>query len=481
MKKLILPAICFAACYFSLCAQESLESVMDIRKKITEMERYGQQCAGGVSKKFGIYIVSVFSLEKVPGMKKNELAELAVLTGKRNIGMFIRQEITASHEVTSTLEYDKHKSYIKSKVNEFLRGVVLYDIKETAADYRIACFVTGRTMDMSAELEAQISSTPPGTVAATGISYVNGNRVDLAKKQALQSALRQAIEQVLGTQVASVSASQDDSRVRSRIYANAFGFVDHYRILKESVVDGCYKIVLYAKVSREKMLNSYTAYMNAFGTPEFYLKTQNLELYQTFVKFFNDLGLKMTSNSKNADYIIDADGQYRTVSHPLSNRSGTQLTLWIRISDASTGQELLSQKNDPRRASAFVGTSDRQVEIATQKAFAQIRTPLHRSLNTMISKMAANGRAVTITINNYHPGLSDALDGITNTLENMPGLTVLNKKIFGRRVVFSASCRGRMDDLEYFLRNSLRNDPDYAGKKIPVTSRLTTNSLILAF
>ena len=481
MKKLILTTVFIVVSAFAAYAQDSLESVLDIRKRAEQMEKHGQQCAGGFSKKFGVYIISVFSMEKDTTLKTREISELAILNGRKNIAAFIGQEMSTSQEVVSTPEYEKYKSTIKTNVNEFLRGVVLYDIKETAKDYRIVCFATGRTMDMAAELKKQISSVPHGTVAATGIAYVERNRVDIAKQNSLQNALRLAVEEVLGTEITAVSQAQDDSRIRSRIYANSSGFVEHYRVINESLTDGCYKTVLYAKVSRERLLKSYASYMKALGNPEFYLKTENLELYQTFVKFFTDLGLKMTSDRKNADYIIDAFGQYRNVIHPLSRRSGTQLSLWIRISDTGTGQELLSQKNDPRQASAFTGTPERQLEISTQKAFAQIRMPLHKSLNNMVNKMFSNGRDVTITIKKYHSGLADTLDCISETLENMPGLMVQNKKISGDRVIFSALYRGRMDDLEYFLRNALNNGINRNKKTILKTSELSTNQLVLTF
>ena len=181
MKNIILTIIISVAGIFSVHAQESLESVMDIRKRVEEMEKHGQQCAGGFSKKFGIYIISVFSIEKDATLKTREISELAILTGKKNIAAFIGQEISASQQVVSTPEYEKYKSTIQSNINDFLRGVVLYDVKETAGNYRIICFATGRTMDMAVELKKQISSLPPGTVAATGIAYVERNRVDLAK------------------------------------------------------------------------------------------------------------------------------------------------------------------------------------------------------------------------------------------------------------------------------------------------------------
>jgi hypothetical protein len=481
MKKYLLIAMSLLGCCFFLCAEEKIESAADLDAKIAMMEKSGQDCAAGVSKKYGVYIISVFSMEKDPVLKKREIAELALLSGKKNIAAFIGQEMSASQEVVTTSEYQSFKSSISTRVNELLRGIVVHSIKETEKEYKIACFATGRTMDMAAELKKQIESLPPNTVAATGIAYVEKNRVDLAKQQALQNALRLAVEQMLGTEVAAVSQAQDDSRIRSRIYANAFGFVEHYRIISESMVDGYYKTALYAKISREKLLKSYSAYMKAFGNPEFFLETKTLELYQTLVKYFNDMGLKMTSDRKRADYIIDAFGQFRTVTHPLSSKNGTQLSLWIRISDAGSGQELLSQKNDPRRSTVFVGTPDRQMESSVRKAFEQIKKDLHSSLNAMVNRMANNGREVAISIKKYTPESAGILNLISNTLENMPGLTVQNKKMYNNTVTYSALYRGRMDDLEYFLHNSLRNTCPDRTQKLPQTTELSTNQLVLTF
>ena len=481
MRKYFLVAACLLGCCFSLFAEEIIESAADLDEKIAKMEKSGQDCAAGVSEKYGVYIISVFSMEKDPGLKKQEIAELALLSGKKNIAAFIKQEVDTSQEVVTTSGTQAFKSSISTKVNEFLRGVIVHSIKETESEYRIACFATGKTMEAAAEFQERLSELPPETVAATGVAYVENNRLDLARTQALQNALRLAVEQVLGTSVAAVSQAQDDSRIRSRIYANAVGFVENYRIIRESVANGCCKILLQATVSREKLHSSYEVWLKTFGTPEFFLETKTLELYQTMVKYFTDMGLKMTSDRKRADYIIDAFGQFRTVTHPLSSKNGTQLSLWIRISDAGSGHELLSQKNDPRRATVFVGTPDRQMESSVQKAFAQIKNDLHRSLNAMINRMANNGRAVSISIKKFTPQSAGILNLISDTLENMPGLTVQSKKIYNDTITYSALYRGRMDDLEYFLHNSLRNTCSDRTQKLPQTTKLSINQLVLTF
>ena len=92
------------------------------------MEKYGQQCAGGFSKKFGIYIISVFSMEKDTALKTREISELAILTGKKNISAFIGQEMSASQEIVSTPEYEKYRSTIKTNINDYLDKIETEDV-----------------------------------------------------------------------------------------------------------------------------------------------------------------------------------------------------------------------------------------------------------------------------------------------------------------------------------------------------------------
>ena len=99
----------------------------------------------------------------------------------------------------------------------------------------------------------------------------------------------------------------------------------------------------------------------------------------------------------------------------------------------------------------------------------------------MINRMANNGRAVSISIKKFTPQSAGILNLISDTLENMPGLTVQSKKIYNDTITYSALYRGRMDDLEYFLHNSLRNTCSDRTQKLPQTTELSTNQLVLTF
>ena len=470
-----------------LCAENV---PFDVRAKAERMRENGQTCAGGTSEKFGVYIISLVDLELDGEIPMAEASELALAQGKREIAAFIGQEVSARDRVETTVttiddrteSKEFHESMISVNVNQFLRGVVLYDIRKTRKGVSAICFVTGRTMDMSRELQEQMAKLPPGTVSAVGVAYVVDGRLDLAKQQSLQTALRSAVEQVLGTTLAANTQVQDNEKVRSRIFAHASGFVEEYRIIEEGAGDGSYRTAIYARVAKDKLLESYSAYLKSFGDPLFCLRSGNRELYQTFAKFFVGFGLKLSADEKKADYLIDAQGDYRQLRHPASGMNGVQLSLWIRISDANTGRELLSQKNDPRRSAVFHASGERQKEIATEKAFAQIREPLHRELNRMIGQMASAGREITVVIDNYSTAYSEALELFCKVLEQVPGCGNVNRKIdaVSQTVTVTADYQGKMDDLADFLKARLRKEMP-PKSWIPAVTAVETNRLQLTY
>lgn len=470
-----------------LCAAEAS---FDVRACVKQMQEDGQTCAGGVSEEFGAYVIVLVDLELDGKISNAEASELALAQGKKEIAAFIGQEVSASDRVETRVEdvngktesREFYESMTSVNVNQFLRGVSLYDIQRTEKGIRAVCFVTSRTMDLSRKLQEQIAKAPPDTVSAIGVAYVVEGRLDLAKQQSLQSALRSAVEQVLGTSLAANTQVQDNERARSRIFAHAAGFVEEYRVIEEGPGEGCYRTAIYARVAKDKLLESYSAYLKSFGDPVFCLRCDNQDLYQTFAKFFVGLGLKLSPDESKADYLIDAIGDYRQLRHPASGVSGIQLSLWIRISDANTGRELLSQKNDPRRAAVFHASGERQKEIATEKAFAQIREPLHKELNRMIGQMASSGREVTVVIDNYSDAYAEALELLCKALEMVPGCSNVNRRIdaVSQTVTISADYQGKMEDLADALRFRLQREIPQKSW-IPSIVAVETNRLQMAY
>ncbi len=99
---------------------------------------------------------------------------------------------------------------------------------------------------------------PSGPVVARGEAPLAGGNVAAAKRQALESALRAAVEQGVGALVDSTTLVQNLALVQDKIYSASQGFVRSYRVLREGPsADGAsYTVEVEATVDAAKLGNA---------------------------------------------------------------------------------------------------------------------------------------------------------------------------------------------------------------------------------
>ena len=458
-----------------------------------QMQKYGQSIYLGNSEKNGDYIVCMETIELSPKMNDNEAKELLLTYAKKTIAAYFGQNVSASEEASvqektvnvggddKTTITETFKSFQQTDINQMLKGVLPLKIEKEGNTLRGYFFVSEKTVSAADVLKESIGNTP-NEVKAVGMAMLVDNRLDIAKKQALNAGMRQAIEQVLGTQLASTTQVQDNSKIEAKIFSNTSGFIEEYRVLNEGNVSGCYRMEIVAKVSKDKLMKSYASMLKSFGDPFFYVECGNKEIKRIFTTLFIELGLKLIDTPKKADYIIKVTGHFEDRIHPIEKTQGVQLSLWIIIKDNQSGQELLSIKNDPRMAAVFYSSGQRQKDIAAKKAFEQVKKPFHKVLNQLIASMATQGREIRIIIENYSSAYSQYLDQICKDIEMVPGCSNVNKKIdeISQTVEITANYNAKMDVLENFLQAKMKKSIPYK-KYIPRTKSLTTNELILSY
>ena len=84
------------------------------------------------------------------------------------------------------------------------------------------------------------SGSGPVTVEAEGYASIVAGRKDAARENALQSAFRHAIEQVVGVMVQSKTVVQNSELLNDKIYSKSSGFIKTYDVLSEVFeADGC--------------------------------------------------------------------------------------------------------------------------------------------------------------------------------------------------------------------------------------------------
>ena len=467
---------------------------LDVANVIARMKN-GQNLACGSDPQAGFWIVSCAEVYPEPKMTPNEVSELGLAMAKKEMAAFFGTTVKSSEsvskltklQVNNGIETSSEEEIVKEAlnidVNQFLRGVAVYQTIKSAESVKVYCYTSVRVMSAVKEMEQMKSQLPPDTVMAMGIAMGTANdSVAILREKSLAAAKRFAVEQVLGSAVAANTQVQDSTKIHSRIYASAAGFVEEFRIVSESRTADGYEIKIVAKVAKDKLLSNYSAYMKAMGDPAFAVLTNQKDLYMSLCDFFAGLGIRVVADASAADYLIDANGDFRRIIHPATRISGIQLSLWVRIFNAKSNQELFSIKNDPKRAAVFHAKGERQIELAAEKAFAQMKEPLHKKLNELLGKMAATGREIQIVIDNYSETFSAELQIIVKAVEGIPGCSNVNVKVddISQTATISANYTATMDALQDFLKARLEKDIEYPVRR-PKTKSFSTNVLTLTY
>jgi hypothetical protein len=90
-------------------------------------------------------------------------------------------------------------------------------------------------------------------IRADGTSVVSNNRVDIAKEKAIDSALRNAVEKVVGVMVTSSSEVENFELKMDRILSESKGFINTYTVVSETQQGDRLDVVVEADVGRERL------------------------------------------------------------------------------------------------------------------------------------------------------------------------------------------------------------------------------------
>lgn len=360
----------------------------EIKDLVAEMRESGADVRAGYSRELGVYVVGIGTAE-IKG-SKDVAREKAKVNAVDAIAAYLGAAIESSTkmateestvgDVTETKEfYQKVQSV---DVKQFLKGIVTLDSRTKGdGDMEVAIYCTSTTKDASAELVA--AKTQDGTVQATGVAET--------REMALHRAQRSAVEQVVGTSSVSktvVHTLDSQESIKSRKGTFADGLIEEYRILPEE--DRCeegFRVTIVAKVSKKKVLDTYRAYMKAMDKPAFYLQSSDEELEDAFTQYFIDKGFIISRRPEGANFSISLKGDFAPVEDPVSGRAGTQLSMTVTVMTIDGAKVLLKVTNDPRKASFFTGSKDRQKEKTAEKACKQIESNLGKAIHKMVVKM----------------------------------------------------------------------------------------------
>ena len=435
----------------------------------------------GSSADAGVWVVYKVNIGNA--QDKQQALALAEIRAKRSIGEWMQSTISKksasqSHQevngdtVVSTSVYN---SLTKVNSEAFLRGVTFHSF--TADGTEAYFYVTGKIVDRSAELEAQLKAAPPGVVRAVGFGIIADGKIAPAKRQAMQSARRNAVEQVMGTTVIGQSQLMDNDKAKSKVISQTAGNIKEYRIVKEDRDGMNYQIIINAKVDEKSLLDNYAAMVRSMGNPGFAITAQDPDVKAALGDFFATLGFKVTANPADTQFLVDADCKYIPVYDDHYGK-GLQIDVSLKIVDVKNRQQLLFAQNNPRLSSTYSGNLQQIRKMAAGRAFKSIKKELHEKLNKVVMDWVLNGREVTVVFKNASDTALDEI--LAQSVADVPCAKFQTRSRNGNTLVLHCSYVGPSADFEEFLRERMKKDLPQ-GTAIPATKKIELNSLEFAF
>ena len=361
--------------------------------KARECAQAGSSIESDETKEDGVFCLVLASINAATGASPEQQVSVAALEAKRRLTAYVHGEkVSAEQKLErrsasvsvngekTTQSFSKYEKKISTKVDAFVRGIKMVGQITVEETSYVVCVTCERFEDDSTILKAaQAEYGDEGVVKSVG----EATTLELAK----QKALRGAVEQVLGTVVIGYDKMSSKSGFQSKLFSGTDGVVEKYRVLSESEVACGRRVEIVAKVSKKNLLDNYSNYMKFLGNPAFYVDSNSPELSSRFTEFFTDMGIRIATDPNQATYVIHCFGDYRNVRNPLNGRKGTQLSLRFKIQEINGSEVLIDMRNNPARSSSALGDSERQREDCSDRAFAQMKTPLHEKIQAMVAKL----------------------------------------------------------------------------------------------
>ena len=453
----------------------------------------GVRC--GNTADLGEYILSV-SMSEFPASTDPMLAiETARIIAQRDLAgilgtkMSSRTEIKTSSTTISVEEETKTEikeffsDFIQTEINQYLRGATVYDSriienrifvgfllsKKFAQDAaEIASFNSGGVSD-SVSFNGNNSKKKDLRVEAIGMAEVRGGQIQTAREDAMASARRNAVEHAMGVTVVATGQVKnlDPNSASFKNFSISLGEVLRSKVLAEGQEGVFYKIKIAALVTAADFSRELGKYMSSIGNPLFYVdRSSGDELGDEFSVFFKDIGFKITTNPREADYFIRLRSKFLDRKHPLRGTTGTQLQLTLEIIDPFNEKVLLAQRNDPRASTNFLSDPDRRRQIVAERGLLSMEDSLREKVGKMIADMVQNGREIEVSFRGGDKLGQPLLDYVSDQLEWIPGTSNPQGSVSFGTLNFKLRYLGSMD----LLRSSLQAE---------IQKNFTTNTISL--
>ena len=228
----------------------------------------------------------------------------------------------------------------------------------------VVTLVIGFIFALEFKSKAQQQTTQ--AVISKGVATIFGDDKGLARDQAIDDALRKAVEQTLGTFVQASTLVQNNMVVEDNILAWSDGYVRSHRIMSEGLADAStYEVTIEAEVELANLKNDWDSIqnlLNRMGNPRLMFMIEEQNIGQSTNRFdYLSVDMNITETTLLDKFI---QNRFECVD-PATVRQNIQ-----------QDQALAILQGDTQLASAIAKQLGAEV-IITGKAFAKVATGIN--------------------------------------------------------------------------------------------------------
>jgi hypothetical protein len=219
-----------------------------------------------------------------------------------------------------------------------------------------------------------------------------------AREQALQDAIRNAVQQAQGVMLQGKSGTFNDALTMA-LSTKTEGYVNEYEILDEDIERGSYYVILMAEVNSGKLLNDVNFYLNVLGNPVFTVSSDNKSKSAWITDELERLGFSINDGkTKSTHSFYLKQSQNEIEDHKGSK--GIETALTITLKDNYTGDILFTVINDPIKTRIVVKPVSRAKQVSEHVAYKQMKKKLGIEVIQSLARNAEKGTVYQIVLKN---------------------------------------------------------------------------------
>ena len=247
-----------------------------------------------------------------------------------------------------------------------------------------------------------INSTCQAAITATGEGAT--------LRSAIHNAMRQSIEQELGTWIDTRTIAKNHSVILDEINANATGFITSYEIKNQQVTDGIYFVELLCEVNSSAssdLANRLRLINTNADNPRIKIISNNSEVTAEIFDYLQRAGFTNIVETSDADYLVVTEINQNSLSAKLITSSGKILK--VASSQLSTG--MFSGSN--------LKFAARQIGWEISRQAFNYATSLDKRITLLITESTFKKIGTTITsVNNFTKNIDGVNQAFVRNVES---------------------------------------------------------------